>query len=425
MKTTSNFFHRFFLLNLLNFILLVSVCWTYVPAQNTNDYELKQVLIFGRHHVRAPYTSEGSVLHKATNKTWPAWDVEGTWLTTKGGVLEAYLGSYTRAWLKENGLLQANAKPQAHEFLAYANSMQRTVATAQYFIAGAFPAYNVPVHHTLSVSNMDKLFTPAVHNDSEEFIQEVLETMQQLDKEMDLTKAYKLLDKIVAYKDSDYCREQGDCSLAKSTEPTQFTIKVGNEPSFSGRLRVAFVLVDAFNMQYYEGLPKKNIAWGKLKSKKQWKILSDVTEGVMQMLFTSGNLAQELAAPLVNYIDEHFNAAPITADNPLVTLMIGHDSNVATLLKALNVEDYVLPDQFEHTPIGGQLVFQRWENTHTGEKLLKIEYVYQTRKQIREVQALNLKNPPQRVPLYLNGLKRNADGYMYWDDFKQRLQKNN
>ena len=30
---------------------------------------------------------------------------------------------------------------------AYANSLQRTVATAQFFITGAFPGCDIPVHH--------------------------------------------------------------------------------------------------------------------------------------------------------------------------------------------------------------------------------------------------------------------------------------
>ncbi len=33
----------------------------------------------------------------------PAWDVPGGQLTTKGGVLEVYMGHYTREWLVAQG----------------------------------------------------------------------------------------------------------------------------------------------------------------------------------------------------------------------------------------------------------------------------------------------------------------------------------
>ena len=47
---------------------------------------------------RWPY---GSVLEQSTAKAWPQWDVPGGQLTTKGGVLEVYMGHYMREWLAQ------------------------------------------------------------------------------------------------------------------------------------------------------------------------------------------------------------------------------------------------------------------------------------------------------------------------------------
>nr|VUD30581.1 glucose-1-phosphatase [Raoultella sp. NCTC 9187] len=38
-----------------------------------------------------------------------------------------------------------------------------------------------------------------------------------------------------------------------------------------------------------------------------------------------------------------------------VTLLVGHDSNIASLLTALDFKPYQLHDQNERTPIGGKL----------------------------------------------------------------------
>lgn len=57
------------------------------------------------------------------------------------------MGHYIREWLAEQGMVKTGECPQADTVYAYANSLQRTVATAQFFITGAFPGCDVPVHH--------------------------------------------------------------------------------------------------------------------------------------------------------------------------------------------------------------------------------------------------------------------------------------
>ncbi|WP_251279043.1 histidine-type phosphatase, partial [Enterobacter hormaechei] len=77
--------------------------------------------------------------------TWPRWDVAAGELTTKGGVLEVYMGRYMGQWLRQAQLLPVSDCPQPADFHAHANSLQRTQATAQFFVAGAFPGCHVTV----------------------------------------------------------------------------------------------------------------------------------------------------------------------------------------------------------------------------------------------------------------------------------------
>ena len=109
-------------------------------AQETpKGYQLEQVLIMSRHNLRAPLANNGSVLEQSTPKQWPEWDVPGGQLTTKGGVLEVYMGHYMREWLAEQGMVKTGECPPADSVYAYANSLQRTVATAQFFITATSP----------------------------------------------------------------------------------------------------------------------------------------------------------------------------------------------------------------------------------------------------------------------------------------------
>ncbi|MCO5651773.1 hypothetical protein M6C29_25190, partial [Escherichia coli] len=69
-------------------------------AQTTPEgYQLQQVLMMSRHNLRAPLANNGSVLEQSTPNQWSEWDVPGGQLTTKGGVLEIYMGHGTVAKL--------------------------------------------------------------------------------------------------------------------------------------------------------------------------------------------------------------------------------------------------------------------------------------------------------------------------------------
>ncbi len=81
-------------------------------AQTTPEgYQLQQVLMMSRHNLRAPLANNGSVLEQSTPNQWPEWDVPGGQLTTKGGVLEIYMGHYMREWLAELGMVTSGECP--------------------------------------------------------------------------------------------------------------------------------------------------------------------------------------------------------------------------------------------------------------------------------------------------------------------------
>ena len=165
-------------------------------------YQLQQVLMMSRHNLRAPLANNGSVLEQSTPNKWPEWDVPGGQLTTKGGVLEVYMGHYMREWLAEQGMVKSGECPSPDTVYAYANSLQRTVATAQFFITGAFPGCDIPVHHQEKMGTMDPTFNPVITDDSAAFSEQAVAAMEKEFSKLQLTDSYQLLEKIVNYKDS-------------------------------------------------------------------------------------------------------------------------------------------------------------------------------------------------------------------------------
>lgn len=382
-------------------------------------YQLQQVLMMSRHNLRAPLANNGSVLEQSTPNKWPEWDVPGGQLTTKGGVLEVYMGHYMREWLAEQGMVKSGECPSPDTVYAYANSLQRTVATAQFFITGAFPGCDIPVHHQEKMGTMDPTFNPVITDDSAAFSEQAVSAMEKEFSKLQLTDSYQLLEKIVNYKDSPACKEKQQCSLVDGKNT--FSAKYQQEPGVSGPLKVGNSLVDAFTLQYYEGFPMDQVAWGEIKSDQQWKVLSKLKNGYQDSLFTSPEVARNVAKPLVSYIDK----ALVTdrASAPKITVLVGHDSNIASLLTALDFKPYQLHDQNERTPIGGKIVFQRWHDSKANRDLMKIEYVYQSSEQLRNADALTLQAPAQRVTLELSGCPIDADGFCPMDKFDSVLNE--
>ncbi|USB98016.1 bifunctional glucose-1-phosphatase/inositol phosphatase [Klebsiella pneumoniae] len=382
-------------------------------------YQLQQVLIMSRHNLRAPLANNGSVLEQSTAKAWPQWDVPGGQLTTKGGVLEVYMGHYMREWLAQQKLVTGGECPPENAVYAYANSLQRTVATAQFFITGAFPGCGITVHHQPQMGTMDPTFNPVITDDSPAFREKALQAMEKERQGVQLTESYKLLETMIDYRNSPSCKEKQVCSLSEGKDT--FSASYQQEPGVSGPLKVGNSLVDAFTLQYYEGFPKDQVAWGEITSDKQWQVLSKLKNGYQDSLFTSVAVAQNVAKPLVKYIDNALVGEE--ANKAKVTLLVGHDSNIASLLTALDFKPYQLPGQYERTPIGGKLLFQRWHDSAGNRDLMKIEYVYQSTEQLRNADALTLQAPPQRVTLALNGCPVDDQGFCPLETFKKVINE--
>ena len=92
------------------------------------------------------------------------------------------------------------------------------------------------------------------------------------------------------------------------------------------------------------------------------------------------------------------------------TFLVGHDSNLSAVATALGVEEYELPNAIEKkTPIGSKIVIEKFEGPD-GKEYADINIVYQSVDQLRDMQLLDLDNPPMIYPLSLKGVEKNADG---------------
>nr|XP_049707434.1 glucose-1-phosphatase [Helicoverpa armigera] len=368
------------------------------------NFTLEQVLILSRHNVRTPLSKN---LADFTPKHWPVWKEKSGYLTAKGALLEGYMGEYFALWLNKQGLLQEKC-PKEDIFYVYANTAQRTLASAKAFVNKGFPGCEVKIHHTSEPK--DPIFNPVVHNTSALFKLEAIEQMKMLLKSLHLNGSYVDLEEILNYKQSEYCLTEHKCNLL--TDTNKIFVNVGVKPNLEGPLKISKSVIDSFIMENYEGFPKNEVAWGQLKNKEEWNLVLDLSKGYHSVIFNTTLIARDLAKPLLTYMRDL-----ILDKKYIISFLMGHDANIYTVLKSLDFKPYSLKGQYEMTPAGGKLVFQKWKDQNSDFDFLKVEYVYQCTNQMREGRRLSIDNPPEFTSLQLEGCKTDDSGFCLWDDF--------
>jgi glucose-1-phosphatase len=141
-------------------------------AGERDGYTLEEMVVLSRHNIRSPLSGGGSVLSRITPCEWFEWTSAPGELSLKGAVLETQMGQYFSSWAESEGLFGRNAVPLDEEVLFYANSLQRTIATAQYFSSGMFPLANVRIRHDKTIGVMDPIFNPQITCADERFLSE-------------------------------------------------------------------------------------------------------------------------------------------------------------------------------------------------------------------------------------------------------------
>ncbi|MBR3638045.1 MAG: histidine-type phosphatase [Lachnospiraceae bacterium] len=381
-------------------------------------YELKQVVVLSRHNIRAPLSGAGSALDTVTPHTWFEWSAEASQLSVRGGTLETEMGQYFRKWLEAEGLFEPNYRPSDGAVRIYANSKQRTIATAQFFAAGLLPVGGATVEYNAEFDKMDPVFNPVLTFVSDAYAEDAMDEIHdRFDSTIgNLADNYELLfDVIDAEQSEDY---KNGTFTGFATDDSVFTMEEGKEPAVSGSLKKACQISDALVLQYFEEPDDKKAAFGHDLTQKDWETISEIKDVYGDVLFTAPSVAVNVAHPLLQEIK-----GEMTTEGREFSFLCGHDSNLASVLSALHVEEYSLPETIEKkTPIGAKLVISRWRG-QSGEEMVTLDLVYQKTEQLREASILGEQNPPAIYSLRLEGLKADEKGMYKLEDVMKRLDE--
>ena len=391
------------------------------PDDFGERYTLKQVVVLSRHNIRSPLSGRRSTLQRLTPHEWHQWSSAPSELSLRGGALETMMGQYFRKWLVSEGMMQENEIPAEGTMRFYANSKQRTIATAQYFSSGMLPVANVCIEHHCEMGKMDPVFNPQITDDNDDFKALAQQQIAAMGGKKGMAGIgekmagnYKLLERVLDMEQSRACLEGDTCHFR--TDDAHVYLVKNREPGMGGSLRLACQAADALVLQYYEEPDALKAAFGDTLSWEDWERISAIKDWYGDVLFTAPVVARQVARPLLRTMLEE-----LQNDGRKFTFLCGHDSNIGSVLAALETEDYSLPQTIEKkTPIGCKLVIEKWVDDE-GKAFAALNLVYQSTEQLRNMTLLDLENPPMVFPLGLKGLNANADGLYPFEAVLNRI----
>ncbi len=406
-------------LSLAALLLAAGTADTWAQLQRSSSfhdtYQLEEVVVMSRHNIRSPLSSGGAAYQRVTPHEWFAWSSPGSQLSLRGGVLETEMGQFFRKWVVAEGLLPDNHRPEGEEVLFYANSRQRTFATAKYFSAGFLPYANVEITHKYDEDKMDPVFKPQFTKMNDAYRQQILSEMQAMNggPEAWMASVQPTLTLMEQVLDMAHSPAAQNDTLHFTYSNTYFVLEKGDEPRMKGDYTLANSVADALVLQCYES--ESLSAFGTPLTADQWRAICGVKEVYDGLLFTTHAAAVNLAYPLVSLIRDELQRT-----DRKFTFLCGHDSNLASISSALRLQLPETEQAFElHTPIGSKLVFEKW--TDGTDDFVAINLVYQTVGQQHGRLLLSPETPPMVKSVTVQGLTPNADGLYRLSDFDERL----
>ncbi len=396
--------------------------WTRLADGFRDKYTLARVVTLSRHNIRSPLSGKGSVTSRITPHEWFSWTSAPGELSLKGGALETRMGQFFRQWLINEGLMRENEVPEEGAMRFYANSLQRTIATAQYFSSGMLPIANVKVERHFPLGTMDPVFKPQFTNIDDSFREKAMAQIKEMGGKdglkgivSNLAPNLGVLENVLDITKSPAAEND---TLSFRMDDLQIIMENNHEPTMTGGFKMANSASDALILQYYEEPSERKAAFGHDISLEAWNRIAEIKDWYGDVLFAAPVVAVNVAHPLLETM-----LSEMETPGRKFSFLCGHDSNICSVLSALGAEEYLLPNTIEKkTPIGSKLVVSIWDGKD-GKKYAELFLAYESASNLRSMPMLGLDNPPERYQIRLKGLDANEDGLYLLSDVERRFKE--
>ncbi|WP_236634225.1 histidine-type phosphatase [Caulobacter sp. X] len=358
----------------------------------TEGLKLERMVMMMRHSVRPP-TKRVATPAGTTAQPWSAWSTPYGELTPHGAEGARLMGVYYRTFLGARGLLPRDGCAAGDDVVALASSKQRAIKTAEMFVEGLQPGCGLKVDHPDS-EEADTIFHPSEGIDGDVALRAALRQKPGLAAEPRLRAAeFAVLQRVLG---CDPATKAG-CDLAK--KPSHLQANKNDTPELEGALSVASTAGQTILLEYAEGKPMAEVGWGRASKADIQAMLRFHT---LKFHYEVGApyVAERYAAPVARKILDALSAAQA----PKLTMLVGHDTNIATLRGFFRAHFTAADYPRDDPPPGGAMGFELLKNA-AGKRYVRAFYTAQTMDQLRELQPLTASNPPSFSYLEIPGCR--------------------
>lgn len=349
-------------------------------AQET--LKLESVVMLMRHGVRPP-TKPMVAPDGVADQPWPAWPVDYGQLTPHGFDAVERLGAWDIAQWRERGLLAPSGCPAPGEVEFAASFKPRTQDTARALAAGMWPGCAVEVAFP-AAPEADLTFHPLEAGimpiDADEAWHAVQAMAPPGGMEAELrarAPLFALLNHALG------CRAGQACDISRMAPG--IVRNEGDRPDVGDPFGLASTISQTFLLEYLEGKPMGEVAWGRLTPEQIGQLLELNT-----LKFRYEGRAPYVASRAASLLASRMLMA--MEDGPRLTVLVGHDTNIADLGGLLDLHWTVPGYPRDNPPPGGALGFEVLSDAK-GERFVRAFYRSQTMPQVRELQTLDASNP--------------------------------
>jgi 4-phytase/acid phosphatase len=357
--------------------------------------KLERVVMLMRHGVRPP-TKAQVVPAGMNDQPWPKWSVDYGELTAHGYDAIRLVGAWDRSHWAARGLLPARGCPEQAAVKVAASAKSRTQATARALVEGMAPGCTIDVDFPQDKDD-DVEFHPLDTGVMPIDADEALRAVQALSppggmqaERVAHAGGLALLDQALG------CigpRAQSGCSLAAM--PPAIVRNEGDRPDVGDPFGIASTVSQTFLLEYLEGMPMSDVAWGRLSRQQIEDLLAFHT-----LKFYYEGRAPYVAARAASPLASRMLAA--MEQGPKLTVLVGHDTNIADLGGFLDLHWKVPSYPRDDPPPGGALGFEVLSDA-SGKRFVRAFYRSQTMDQVRELQPLSAANAPSYEYLPIPG----------------------
>ena len=347
-----------------------------------------RVVLLMRHGVRPP-TKAPAMPPEVTPERWPDWPTRPGWLTPHGAAAVARLGAADGTGLRARNLLPARGCPVPAAIRIVADSDQRTIETAKAWAATLAPGCALAIDH-YAQDMADPRFN----------------AIESGKAPLDPAKAdaavaaevgpggFAALDSryrpLLARIDTILCGTPRPGCGVSGTPTGLAPARADKRPKLTGAIDRASTAAQILLLEAAEGMPMAQVGWGRAT-------LADVTALGEFHALEFRILARPRPIAAANFAGLAEIVREGLADTgPRVTMISGHDTNIANLGGLFEVH-WQVPGFAADDPVpGGALVLERLHD-RAGKRYVRLRYRAQTLEQLRTAAPLGRKGPHDRI----------------------------